>query len=82
MTEYEPFQFKFVLNDHTSKEEYSEVHGEYTPHDGSLVINLFLMSEMEVKCVIIHEALHKAITETGITTTENQDHYAIMHIMS
>ena len=79
---YEPIEIKFVIDDHDEDEKYSCVHGEYTDHDGNIVVNLFQLSSDEIENVIIHEVLHKVINETGEKTTELQDHFIIPHLMS
>ena len=80
--EYEPIELKFVIEDHDDDKPYSCVHGEYTDHDGTIIINCFELSAPEIVNVIIHEVLHKVINETGIHTTEKQDHFIIPHLMS
>ena len=79
---YEPIELKFVIDDHDEDEKYSCVHGEYTDHDGSIVINLFQMNPQQTIDVIVHEVLHKVINESGIKTTEESDHFIIPHLMS
>ena len=82
MIEYDPVQIQFVIDDHEKSCKYSDVHGEYHDHDGALVINLFQQDAMLVVHTIIHEVLHKAISESGTVTTEQQDHYIIPSLMS
>lgn len=80
MIEYEPFDIRIVIDTET---ETKCNFGEYTPHDGSILINLSSMENREAFIVtLIHEALHKAIDETGELTTEKQDHYIIPQLMS
>ena len=77
---YDPFEIRIVIDKET---ETSCNFGEYTPHDGSILINLASMENRDAFMVtLIHEVLHRAIDETGENTTEKQDHYIIPQLMS
>ena len=82
MTEYDPINIQFVIDDHEKSCKYSDVHGEYHDHDGAVIVNLFQQDSLLVVHTIIHEVLHKAINETGIITSEEQDHNIIHKLMS
>ena len=78
--EYEPIDVRFVIDRDT---ETSCNFGEYTPHDGSILINLNSMENGDTFIItLIHEVLHKCIDETGELTTEKQDHWVIPILMS
>ena len=82
MIEYEPFQIQYTIDDHEKNCKYSDVHGEYHDYDGAIVVNLFQQDAILAIHTIIHEVLHKAISESGIETTEENDHFIIPHLMS
>ena len=78
--EYDPFEIRIVIDNETNT---SCNFGEYTPHDGSILLNLASMESREVFMVtLIHEILHAAIDDTGENTTEKQDHWVIPRLMS
>ena len=78
--EHEPIDIRFVIDKDTDT---SCNFGEYTPHDGSILINLNSMeNDLAFIVTLIHEVLHRAIDETGEITTEKQDHYIIPQLMS
>ena len=80
MTEYEPVQIRIVIDKDTDT---SCNFGEYTPHDGTVLINLNSMENGDAFIVTLtHEILHKMIDESGEDTTEKQDHYIIPQLMS
>jgi len=56
--------------------------GEYWTHDGIIVINLaFISDPYELISTLLHEELHRCIEESGITTTEKQDHFIIPRLL-
>lgn len=78
--EYEPINIRFVIDKDT---ETSCNFGEYTPHDGSILINLNSMENGDAFIItLIHEVLHKMIDESDELTTEKQDHWIIPQLMS
>ena len=80
MTEFNPYEIRIVIDKETDT---SCNFGEYTPHDGSILLNLSSMENREAFIVtLIHEVLHRAIDESGEITTEKQDHYIIPQLMS
>ena len=81
MTEYDPVQLKFVIDDET---ETKCNFGEYYDHDGTITINLLHMDDQSTLIsTIIHEVMHKVIVEeSGERTTSEQDHFIIPRLMS
>lgn len=81
MTEYEPIQLKFVIDDETDTKC---SFGEYYDYDGTILINLVRMDDQaSIITTIIHEVLHKLIVEeSGEKTTTEEDHFIIPRVMS